>query len=319
MRQLSVKVVNKVVEAKDIVSLELASVDGQPLPAFSAGSHIDVQVQPDGSTRQYSLLNDPSEQNRYMIGVLRDPASRGGSIAVHDSIKVGDVLNISEPRNHFGLVPAKHTVLLAGGIGVTPILCMARRLSKVGGGFEMHYCTRSPDRMAFRTQIEKSTFADKVSFHFDDGADDQKLKLESVIATPSADTHIYVCGPTGFIDYVLGTAKKLGWLDSQVHREYFGAVEQDTTGDVTFEVKIASTGQVFAIPADMPITKVLEENGVFIPVSCEEGVCGTCLTRLLEGIPDHRDLYLTDAEHAANDQFTPCCSRSKSPMLVLDI
>ncbi len=319
MRQLSVKVVNKVLEAEDIVSLELASVDGQPLPAFSAGSHIDVEVTPGGLTRQYSLLNDPSEQHRYMIGVLRDPASRGGSIAVHDSIKVGDTINISEPRNHFGLVQAKRTVLLAGGIGVTPILCMARRLSKIDGNFEMHYCARSPERTAFREPISKSAFADKVHFHYDSGADDQKLKLESVIAKPDPDTHIYVCGPTGFIDYVLSTAKNLGWADSQVHREYFGAAEQDTSGDVTFQVKIASTGQVFDIPADTPITRVLEENGVFVPVSCEEGVCGTCLTRVLEGTPDHRDLYLTDSEHAANDQFTPCCSRSKTPLLVLDI
>lgn len=319
MRQLSVKVVNKVQEAEEIVSLELASADGQALPAFSAGSHIDVQVRPDGLIRQYSLLNDPSEQDRYMIGVLRDPASRGGSVAVHDSINVGDILNISEPRNHFGLVHAKRTVLLAGGIGVTPILCMARRLSKTGSGFEMHYCTRSLERTAFHGAITKSSFADKVHFHFDNGADDQKLHLDSIIPTPDADTHIYVCGPTGFIDYVLGTAKKLGWPDAQVHREYFGAVEQDTSGDFAFEVKIASTGQVFAVPADTPITKVLDDNGVFVPVSCEEGVCGTCLTRVLEGTPDHRDLYLTDSEHAANDQFTPCCSRSKTPMLVLDI
>jgi len=319
MRQLSVKVISKVQEAVDIVSLELASVDGQPLPAFSAGSHIDVQVRPDGLIRQYSLLNDPAEQNRYVIGVLRDPASRGGSVAVHDAIKVGDILQISEPRNHFGLVQAKRTVLLAGGIGVTPILCMARRLSRTDADFEMHYCARSRERTAFHDAIKASDFADKVHFHFDDAADEQKLKLDTVIATPDSDTHIYVCGPTGFIDYVLSTAKKLGWADAQVHREYFGAAEQDTSGDTTFQVKVASTGQVFDVPAGTSITKVLDDNGVFIPVSCEEGVCGTCLTRVLEGTPDHRDLYLTDAEHAANDQFTPCCSRSKSPMLVLDI
>src|SRR5690606_646223 len=142
MSQLTVKVVNKVKEAEEIVSLELASVDGRPLPSFSAGAHIDVLIR-DGLTRQYSLLNDSSEQHRYIIGVLRDPESRCGSVAVHDDINVGDTLEISAPKNHFELVQAKRTLLFAGGIGVTPLLCMARRLSTIDADFEMHYCTRS--------------------------------------------------------------------------------------------------------------------------------------------------------------------------------
>ncbi|TFL14367.1 oxidoreductase [Pusillimonas caeni] len=318
MSQLTVKVVNKVQEAEEIVSLELASVDGKPLPSFSAGAHIDVYIR-DGLIRQYSLLNDSAEQHRYVIGVLRDPESRGGSIAVHDDIKQGDTIQISSPKNHFELVQAKRTLLFAGGIGVTPILCMARRLSHIGADFEMHYNSRTPERMAFRDAIGKSSFADKVHFHFDNGDDSQKLDLAPLLANPQPDTHLYVCGPTGYIDFVVNTAKQAGWPSDHVHLEYFGAAEVDTSGDTSFEVKIASTGQVFTIPADKPITQVLDDAGVFIPVSCEEGVCGTCLTRVLEGTPDHRDLYLTDAEHEANDQFTPCCSRSKSPMLVLDI
>ncbi|NYT69378.1 PDR/VanB family oxidoreductase [Pusillimonas noertemannii] len=318
MSQLTVKVVNKVQEAEEIVSLELASVDGKPLPSFSAGAHIDVHIR-DGLIRQYSLLNDSAEQHRYVIGVLRDPESRGGSIAVHDDINQGDTIQISSPKNHFELVQAKRTLLFAGGIGVTPILCMARRLSHIGADFEMHYNSRSPERMAFREAISNAAFADKVHFHFDNGEDSQKLDLAPLLANPQADTHLYVCGPTGYIDFVVNTAKQAGWPSDHVHLEYFGAAEVDTSGDTSFEVKIASTGQVFAIPADKPITQVLDEAGVFIPVSCEEGVCGTCLTRVLEGTPDHRDLYLTDAEHEANDQFTPCCSRSKSPLLVLDI
>jgi len=318
MSQLTVKVVNKVQEAEEIVSLELASIDGKPLPSFSAGAHIDVYIR-DGLIRQYSLLNDSAEQHRYVIGVLRDPESRGGSIAVHDEIKQGDTIQISSPKNHFELVQAKRTLLFAGGIGVTPILCMARRLSHIGADFEMHYNSRTPERMAFRDAIGKSPFADKVHFHFDNGDDSQKLDLAPLLANPQPDTHLYVCGPTGYIDFVVNTAKQAGWPSDHVHLEYFGAAEVDTSGDTSFEVKIASTGQVFTIPADKPITQVLDDAGVFIPVSCEEGVCGTCLTRVLEGTPDHRDLYLTDAEHEANDQFTPCCSRSKSPMLVLDI
>lgn len=318
MSQLTVKVVNKVQEAEEIVSLELASVDGKPLPSFSAGAHIDVYIR-DGLIRQYSLLNDSAEQHRYVIGVLRDPESRGGSVAVHDDINQGDTIQISSPKNHFELVQAKRTLLFAGGIGVTPILCMARRLSHIGADFEMHYNSRSPERMAFREAISGSAFADKVHFHFDNGDDSQKLDLAPLLASPQPGTHLYVCGPTGYIDFVVNTAKQAGWPSDHVHLEYFGAAEVDTSGDTSFEVKIASTGQVFSIPADKPITQVLDEAGVFIPVSCEEGVCGTCLTRVLEGTPDHRDLYLTDAEHEANDQFTPCCSRSKSPMLVLDI
>mgnify|MGYP003110626822 FL=1 len=318
MNQLSVKVVKKTQEAEDIVSLELASTDGKTLPSFSAGAHIDVNV-PGGLPRQYSLLNDSGEQHRYVIGVLRDPESRGGSVAVHDKVNEGDVLQISEPKNHFPLVKSQRTLLFAGGIGVTPILCMARRLSAINGDFEMHYCARSPERMAFKGDIEASAFADRVQFHFDNGDDAQKLKLEEIIAEPQAGTHIYVCGPTGFIDYVVNTAKAKGWATDQVHLEYFGAAEVDTSGDESFEVKIASTGQTFTIPADKSITQVLDENDVFVPVSCEEGVCGTCLVRVLEGEPEHRDLYLTDAEHAANDQMTPCCSRSKSPVLVLDL
>lgn len=318
MNQLSVKVVNKTQEAEDIVSLELASTDGKTLPSFSAGAHIDVNV-PGGLTRQYSLLNDSGEQHRYVIGVLRDPESRGGSTAIHDKVNVGDVLQISEPKNHFPLVKSQRSVLFAGGIGVTPILCMARRLSAINADFEMHYCARSPERMAFKGDIESSAFADQVKFHFDNGDDAQKLKLEEVIAQPQVGTHIYVCGPTGFIDYVVNTAKAKGWAAEQVHLEYFGAAEVDTSDDESFDVKIASTGQTFTVPADKSITQVLDENDVFVPVSCEEGVCGTCLVRVLEGEPEHRDLYLTDAEHAANDQMTPCCSRSKSPVLVLDL
>jgi len=318
MSQLSVKVVNKTQEAEDIVSLELASTDGKTLPSFSAGAHIDVNV-PGGLTRQYSLLNDSGEQHRYVIGVLRDPESRGGSTAIHDKVNVGDVLQISEPKNHFPLVKSQRSVLFAGGIGVTPILCMARRLSAANADFQMHYCARTPERMAFKGDIESSAFAVRVQFHFDNGDDAQKLKLEEVLAEPQSGTHIYICGPTGFIDYVVNTAKAQGWPTEQVHLEYFGGVEVDTSDDESFEVKIASTGQTFTVPADKSITQVLDENDVFIPVSCEEGVCGTCLVRVLEGEPEHRDLYLTDSEHAANDQMTPCCSRSKSSVLVLDL
>ncbi|MFL9878297.1 PDR/VanB family oxidoreductase [Herbaspirillum rhizosphaerae] len=318
MSQLQVKVISKTAEAEDIASFELAGIDGKPMPPFSAGSHIDVHIR-DGLIRQYSLCNPPHESHRYQIGVLRDAKSRGGSVAMHGDIKVGDVLTISEPRNHFPLTQAKRTLLLAGGIGVTPILCMAERLAATAADFAMHYCARSPERTAFRDRIATSDFADRVVYHYDSGADEQKLKLAEMIATPDTDTHIYVCGPGGFIDHVVNTAKDKGWPSAQVHLEYFGAVPVETDGDAPFDVKIASSGQVFTIPAGETVIKILADNGVDIPVSCEQGVCGTCLTRVLDGVPDHRDLYLTDEERAANDQFTPCCSRAKSTLLVLDV
>lgn len=317
-QQLQVKVVSKVSEAEGIVSFELISMDGQALPPFSAGSHIDVQIR-DGLVRQYSLCNAPTEQHRYQIGVLRDANSRGGSIAMHDEIDVGSVLQISAPKNHFPLVHAKRTLLFAGGIGVTPILCMAERLAATGALFDMHYCARSPERTAFQGRIAQSGFADRVHFHFDSGAPEQKLDVAALIAAPEADTHLYICGPGGFIDHVVDTAKKLGWPSAQVHLEYFGAAPVDVSGDAAFDVKIASSGQVISIPSGQTVVHVLGEHGIDIPVSCEQGVCGTCLTRVLDGVPDHRDLYLTDEERAANDQFTPCCSRAKSALLVLDI
>ncbi|MHB0775228.1 PDR/VanB family oxidoreductase [Halomonas sp. WWR20] len=315
---LFVQVTKKHKAAEDIYTYELTDPHGRPLPAFSAGAHVDVRIK-EGLVRQYSLCGHPQERDRYLIGVLREPASRGGSEAMHDEINEGDLLQISAPKNHFPLEPAKRTLLFAGGIGVTPILCMAERLSHTDAQFEMHYCARSRDRMAFLDRLEQSTYADRVHFYYDDKPDAGKLDVASLVAEPDADTHIYVCGPGGFIDHVMSTCKAQGWPSEQLHTEYFTGAVQDTSDDESFEVKIASSGATFTVPKDKTVYEVLSENGIEIMVSCEQGVCGTCLTRVLEGEPDHRDLYLEDEEHAANDQFTPCCSRAKSKMLVLDL
>jgi vanillate monooxygenase ferredoxin subunit len=318
MTQLTVKVLQRRQEALDIVSFELVKPDGSALPGFSAGSHIDVQL-PGGATRQYSLCNDAAEQHRYRIAVLRDPNSRGGSVAMHDAVKEGDTLLISEPRNHFPLVHAQRTLLLAGGIGVTPLLCMAQRLATSGADFALYYCTRSAERTAFRDEIAASAYATRVQFHFDDGDAAQKLDLQAELGQPTAGTHLYVCGPTGFIDWVVKTAQAQGWPPEQVHLEYFGAAPQDSTGDRPFQVKLASSGTVYEVPADQTVVQALRTHGVEVLVSCEQGVCGTCITRVLQGECDHRDLYFTDEEKAKHDQFTPCCSRAKSPLLVLDL
>ncbi|MDO9280103.1 MAG: PDR/VanB family oxidoreductase [Polaromonas sp.] len=316
---LTVRVAQKNTEALDIDSFELVAVDGQPLPAFSAGSHVDVHL-PGGLVRQYSLCNSSGENHRYQIAVLKDANSRGGSKAMHEQVKVGDALQISAPKNHFMLAhEAKRHVLLAGGIGVTPILCMAERLTATGADFEMHYCTRSVERTAFRARMAETGLAAKVAFYVDDAVPAQKLDIAKLLAKPEPDVHLYACGPKGFMNAVLETARSSGWNEAQLHYEFFGADVSPVATDETFEVQVASSGQIVTVGKEQTILDALAAAGVEILSSCEQGVCGTCLTRVIEGVPDHRDMYLTPEEQAANDQFLPCCSRSKSARLVLDI
>ncbi|WP_208449105.1 PDR/VanB family oxidoreductase [Burkholderia anthina] len=316
---MKVKVINKHLEAQDIYRYELASVDGAPLPAFTAGAHIDVEVAPN-LIRQYSLCSHPDERHRYEIAVLRAPGSRGGSEAMHDQIHEGDVITVSEPRNHFPLDPrAKRSLLLAGGIGVTPILSMAQRLSQQGADFEMHYCVRSEDSMAFRHRLAQAPYWDRVSAHFDDGPPEQKLDIGRLLSEQPPDTHLYTCGPTGFMTWILDSAANAGWGPERVHREYFGVAPSTSASDKAFSVKLVRSGKIIPVAPEQTVVAALSAQGVSIPVSCEQGVCGTCLTRVIAGEPDHRDMFLTDAEHALNDQFTPCCSRARSSMLVLDL
>jgi vanillate O-demethylase ferredoxin subunit len=316
---IEVRVARKATEAEGITSFELVRADGGDLPAFEPGAHLDIHI-PSGVVRQYSLCNPSNETHRYQIAVLRDPASRGGSEAMHATVGEGDLLKISVPRNHFPLSSGNgHTLLMGGGIGITPVLCMAEQLSRSGASFELHYCTRSQGRTAFYDALRAGSFAADVHFHFDDGSAEQRLNIAQKLSSCTSQTHLYVCGPKGFMDAVLGKARELGWPESRIHYEYFGAEVVHKIDDGTFEVEIASTGKVISIAADKSITTALAEAGVEIPLSCEQGVCGTCLTRVVAGIPDHRDMYLTPAEQALNDQILPCCSRSKSTRLVLDL
>jgi vanillate monooxygenase ferredoxin subunit len=316
--QRTVRIARKTVEAVDISSFELVDPEGQALPAFSAGSHIDVRL-PRGLVRQYSLANDPRETHRYLIAVLRAAHSRGGSTGMH-ALQEGATVEISDPKNNFALADdAQHSILVAGGIGITPILCMAERLSHTGASFELHYCTRSAERAAFAQRIKESSFAGQTRLHHDDGSSDQKFNAGPVIGRPREGTHLYVCGPSGFMEWVLGTAREAGWPDSRLHREYFASVASSPADNVSFEVQLASTGAVIRVAHDQSVVAALAAAGVSVPVSCEQGVCGTCMTRVIDGTPDHRDMYLTPEEQAQCDQFTPCCSRSKSPRLVLDL
>lgn len=313
---IEVRVLRKTVAAEGICVFELARADGAALPAFGAGSHVDVHV-PGGLVRQYSLSNLPG--GHYRIAVLREPASRGGSAGMHERVAEGDLLQISAPRNHFALRDAPRSLLFAGGIGITPLLCMAQRLHTWGADFALHYSTRSAARTAFREELLAGPFAARVHLHHDDGPEVQKLHAAELLAQPQGDTQVYVCGPAGFIDHVMGTAKSLGWPAQQLHTEYFAAAAQDGADDRPFEVQLTSTGQRYAVGQDQSVVQALRAQGVELMTSCEQGVCGTCLTRVLEGEPDHRDMYLTDEEKAANDQFLPCCSRACSPRLVLNI
>ncbi len=314
---IDVIIARRVVEADGIISLELRNSSGGVLPAFTAGSHIDIMLAP-GLTRQYSLMNDPAEKERYVIGVLREANSRGGSAAVHDDFLVSRQITISQPRNHFPLSEAAgESILVAGGIGVTPILAMAHRLTALGADFTLHYCARTKARAAFLDLIDASAFAARTHIHFDDGAPDQYFSADRDLR-PREGAHLYVCGPGGFMDFVTGAAKRLGWAPDSIHVEYFShTIVED--GNRPFTVRLAKSGKELLIPADKSIANVLKENGVPVPVACEEGLCGACLTGVIDGVPHHRDVFMTDEEHEAGNEMTLCCSRAKGDLLVLDI
>jgi vanillate O-demethylase ferredoxin subunit len=238
--EIKVQVVRKSDEATDIISLELASCNGAPLPPFSAGSHIDV-VLPNGQRRQYSLCNDPEETHRYQIAVLREVAGRGGSVAMH-ALREGDVIAISPPRNHFALSSESGpSLLLAGGIGITPILCMAERLSASSAPFDLHYFSRSAQRTAFRDRILTSPFASSCNFHYDDEPAERKIELEDLLRSSSPEMHLYVCGPAGFMEAVLATARGLGWAETRLHYEFFSAPTDQTHIDEAFQIQLASS------------------------------------------------------------------------------
>ncbi len=305
-------------EAEGVLGLELVAADGAPLPPFEAGAHIDLHL-PNGLIRQYSLCNDPRERHRYRIAVLRDAASRGGSQAVHELLRIGQRLSISAPRNLFALnEQAPRSLLLAGGIGITPLLSMAWRLHAIGADFALHQCVRSTKLAAFAERLASAPFAARTHLHCDDGASEQKLDLPALLAAEPASSQLYVCGPNGFMEYVLDSARALGWAEDRLHREYFAAPEAESGGGA-FTLRIASSGLELQVPEDRTALEVLEDAGFDIPVSCGQGICGTCLTRVVDGQPEHRDLFLSDEEKARNDQFTPCCSRSRSACLVVDL
>jgi len=305
-------------QATDIRAFELVDPEGRELPPFTAGAHIDVHL-PDEQIRQYSLANDPAERHRYLIGVLREAGGRGGSLAMHDRLHEGDRLIISAPRNNFPLAEeagVRH-LLLAGGIGVTPMMAMVAALRAGGGDFTLHYCTRSPEHTAFKEALADLVAAGRVLLHHDGGDPAKGLDIAATLADPAPGTHLYYCGPAGFM--AAAQAASAHWPKQAVHFEYF--VNDTAAGAAVaaggFEVRIASSGATFFVPEGKSIVQVLAENGIDVETSCESGLCGTCTTRYLEGEVEHHDVILDDDEH--EEFLTVCCSRAKTPLLVLDL
>lgn len=310
-------------EAKGINSYELVDPTGASLPPFTAGAHIDVHL-PSGLTRQYSLCNSPTERHRYVIAVLRDEKGQGGSKNLHDTLQVQDITTVSYPRNNFALAPeARKVILLAGGIGVTPIKSMAHALEYAGVPFEMHYCARNADCVAFSEQLEGPWIHGQLHFHFDNGNPAEGLNLMQLLKDRDDDTHVFYCGPGGFMQACAEATAH--WPAGTVHLEHFKAPEtprtfpQESSAEVpgSFTVKIASTGAMIEVPAGRSIVEVLEQTGVRIETSCQSGLCGTCKIRYLEGEVDHQDFILGDDEQG--QWLTACVSRAKSKVLVLDL
>ncbi len=304
-----------------IKRFELRNGNGGELPAFTAGAHIDVRVTlPDGSpgSRSYSLVNSPVERDRYEIAVLREPQGSGGSAFMHERVKLGDRLIASAPRNDFALaVDAREHWLIAGGIGITPILAMARVLAASRQSFALHYCARSLEAMAYREEIA-ALAGDRARFYFDGGDPARGLDVAALLAAPAPGRHIYVCGPRGMIDSVLARCQAVQLPREQVHFELFTPAKAEA-GDQAFEVVLARSGRSVRIPAGKTILETLLEAGEEPLSDCRRGECGVCVTEVLAGEPLHRDYYLTDSEKAAGKSMCICVSRARSAKLVLDL
>ncbi len=313
---LNVIVTSREEQGAGIIVLELNSNSEKALPIYTAGAHIDVHVD-SNVIRQYSLCNKPGIVSGYRIGVLNDANSRGGSVKIYDYFMVGKIFQISAPRNHFALDNrAEVSLLIAGGIGITPLIAMAYDLENQGKEFELHYCLRSRGAGAFVNELEKQ-LKDKVIFHYDDEEKAQLLAPETLFNRWNGIAHIYVCGPTGFMNWVIENAKSCGYSDKQIHFEYFNA-EVDASGE-EFDVHCAKSNVTVHVGSKQTIVEALAAAGINVQVSCEQGVCGTCITDVLEGEPDHRDSFLTDEEKADNDQMALCCSRAKTQRLLIDL
>jgi len=312
---INVVVKRKWQSADGVIGFELAAREGH-LPTFQPGAHIDVHL-PNGLIRQYSITNGPGELLSYVIGVKQESAGKGGSKVLVETVREGDVLAISEPRNNFPLRrDATRTVLIAGGIGITPLLSMARFLDKSSLPYELHYFTRTGDSVAFRSELE--VLHGRIETHAGLSHDAIRAKVADVLGPHQFANHVYICGPGAMLEMVQETAAGLGWPDESVHFEYFQndkVVDQSSS----FDIELARSAMTLHVPAGRTILEVMRDAGLTVPSSCEQGACGTCLTAVIEGEVDHQDVYLNKTEKASNTCMMTCVSRAKSPRLVLDI
>lgn len=299
--------------ARDTNIYEFARPDGGPLADVEPGAHIDIAL-PNGMVRQYSLIYPGCAPDRYAVAVKRDPNSRGGSRFIHDELRVGDLVMITGPRNHFRLEEsAGHSVLLAGGIGITPIFCMLQRLQQTRSHpWLLHYSCRTRAEAAFLKELASSP---QVHLNFDDESGGV-LDLANIVGKAPADAHLYCCGPTPMLAAFEVATKD--WPVERKHVEYFVSNNAPSL-DGGFILELKRSGRELAVPAGKSILDVLRDAGIDVSYSCEQGICGACETRVISGVPDHRDSVLTPAEQASNKTVMICCAGSKSEKLVLDL
>jgi vanillate O-demethylase ferredoxin subunit len=312
---LTVQVADVRAEARDVMTFELRAIGGGELPPFEPGAHLDLHL-PNGLVRQYSLTNDWRERDRYVIGVGRAADSRGGSSYVHSNIRAGAQLKISAPRNNFPLDPdAASFLFIAGGIGITPIMAMVRWCVANQKSWRLIYAARSRQRAAFYEEL--GALGGDHHFHFDDECG-QILDAAQAISSCTEGERIYCCGP----DALMNAVKDLtaDFPSGAVRFEWFTKPESDEPQESnSFTVRLERSGLEFEVPEHKSILEVLEEHGIDHPFSCREGLCGTCVTNVCSGEPDHRDYVLSDDERASGKLMTICCSRSKSDVLTLDL
>ncbi len=311
-------------EAEGVISLELRPAAGSAaFPPFTAGAHIDLQL-PNGLVRSYSLLNSPTDRDRYVIGVLHDRNSRGGSRCVHEQLRVGMTLPVSLPRNNFALdESAARSVLLAGGIGVTPMLSMLQRLVALGQPVDFIYCARSRAEAAFIERIEALAAAPsaRVIWHFDDerGA---TPALDTLLADRPANTHFYCCGPAPMLDAFELACQKLGYPHTHIERFAASVPASGAAGTEvceSYRVELKRSNRVIDVAAGTSLLDALLDAGIAHDHSCREGVCGSCEAKVIAGDVEHRDSILTKAEQQANKSMMVCVSRCKGGTLVLDL
>jgi vanillate O-demethylase ferredoxin subunit len=306
--------------ATDTLLIELRHPEPSArLPEAQAGDHIDVHF--DRYIRQYSLCS-PASDGRYLICVKRETAGRGGSAALHAGLRVADTVRISRPRSKFPLVRSGRALLVGAGIGITPLLAMAETLWHERASFDLWFYASDRQQAPLIEYIATRPYSVRVHLRLSSQGQSARTVLPEELDHPNPDTHVYLCGPSGFMEYVRARAQKAGWADEQVHQEAFTldaeAAAALSEGD-EFSVRIASSGQTYPVPSGTSIADVLQSNGVDVDLSCEQGICGACLVPVLAGVPDHRDEVLSDTEHAANDQMTICCSRAHTAELILDL